>query len=353
MKKPVVLFNVLNAVSTLNQARLFEKLLNERGYDVEYYSSIPYPRARQEEVKGIWYFTLALAPWITNVTYSYFLVQKPQIVYVTIEGVPSKGNFMYSNVTRIPLIANSRFTKEMLEKAKLKVIDVIHHAIDWELSGKAIQESQKLREYLKRLYNDHVLLLYVGRHDPRKGLPILAKAAWILHNRGVRGWTLLLHTEPSAGEIEWPPEARFISHFGSKSWFDILKLMAAVDYFVFPTLCEGFGLPLLEANSVGRPVIHAWIPPLKEFSSQEFNFVFDYLTTELKEAKFANSPSQYFMLHLYPPEWLADMMQYAIQVYTQEKEQYQEYCAKAREHTKAWDYRVVYKKFLKYLKIEE
>ena len=36
---------------------------------------------------------------------------------------------------------------------------------------------------------------------------------------------------------------------------DLLKLMLAADVFTFPSLYEGFGLPILEALSIGLPVI--------------------------------------------------------------------------------------------------
>jgi len=45
---------------------------------------------------------------------------------------------------------------------------------------------------------------------------------------------------------------------------DLLRLYQAAEALVFPSLCEGFGLPILEAMACGTPVITSDVPALRE-----------------------------------------------------------------------------------------
>ena len=106
--------------------------------------------------------------------------------------------------------------------------------------------------------------------------------------------------------------------------------------------CEGFGLPVLEAMSVGTPTLHTWCPPFTEFSSDEFNFVWEYDTIQLVDTKM----SQYFVMHEYDPLYLADSIKDAIDCYVNDHETYEEYRIKALEHAVKWDYRLLYTELL-------
>jgi hypothetical protein len=46
------------------------------------------------------------------------------------------------------------------------------------------------------------------------------------------------------------------------------------------------------------------------------------------------------------------MMAFAIDVKNTKPEEYQEYCAKAKEHAKKWDYHNTYPKLLSYLGVK-
>jgi len=80
---------------------------------------------------------------------------------------------------------------------------------------------------------------------------------------------------------------------------------------------------------------------------KDFNFVFDYVEERLVN----QGHVQYWVFHEYPPEFLADMIDYAIDVYLNKKDEYNEYCIKAREHALKWDYRLIYPKLLKHIGI--
>jgi len=342
-----VLISVLKAVSTINQADMIKLLLQEKGYEVEFKSTISMYDYKQDDVYGMLFFQLATAPFLMDAVVPYLFSDKPKVVYVTIEGIPTKANFLHTNIPKMNFIANSHFVAECLQKAGLNVIDVVHHAINPKDIQIALKYAEVVRKELNREYGDRCKLLYVGRHDPRKQLQKLSLAVNILNEQNVKDWILLLHTDASARPLFEKDNCHVISQFGSKRYVDTLALMAACDYLVFPSVCEGFGLPVLEANALGKPVLHCWFPPLSEFSSDEFNFTWEY---DLKEAVNQGNV-QYWIFHNYPEFVLADVMKWAIDVFHNSKQKYQEYCKKAKEHAKKWSYRKIYPRLLRHLNI--
>jgi len=348
MYEGIVLASVLNSSSTNNQFGLISKLFEENNILMKRVTTVANPELEKDDVLGAFWFQLASAPFIQDAVVPYLFSNKPRIVYVTIEGVPRKGNYIHTNIPRMKFTAVSKFVAKCLTLAGLKVERITHHAIDVQISKNAVKQSDTLRRQLENEYKERVKFLYVGRHDPRKGLKNLATAIKILNDKGLSDkFVVLLITNPEA-EILFKdlPNTNLIKHEGSLVYADVLKFMASVDYGVFPSFAEGFGLPVLEQNSVGKPVVHAWFEPLSEFSSQDFNFVFDFI--EIQPVKCG--VTQDWLFHLYPPEYLAEMMADAIDVYYNNRKEYEEYCKKAMEHTKKWDYKKIYKPFVERFK---
>jgi glycosyltransferase involved in cell wall biosynthesis len=102
-------------------------------------------------------------------------------------------------------------------------------------------------------------MLYVGTLEPRKNLSTLLRAYACLPQRdrvklvlaGGRGWQMaqtlgLIEAWGLAQDVILPG---YISHDMLPLWYN------AADIFVYPSLYEGFGLPLLEAMACGVPVI--------------------------------------------------------------------------------------------------
>jgi len=275
----------LIASSIINQANMIKKLIEKAGYECELKSCLRLQDLRDPDNYGFLYFTLATVSFLSGHTYvmleNKLRFHKPMALYVTIEGVPTKANIHNSNMPKLDYIANSNFTKECLERQGLRVIDVVHHAVDMDLCDKARELSSLTRRTLDHQFGDRVKILYVGRNDPRKNLQTLSRAIDMVNERSKDKYVLLLHSDPNAKELFKQENVVQIGMFGSRDYQYVLSLMAACDYVVFPSRSEGFGLPVLEANAVGKPVIHCWFPPLSEFSSKDFNFVFDYVEERL------------------------------------------------------------------------
>ena len=343
----------LLATSILNQTKLIKKLAEEKGHEVILRNYVGVQDLMAHLADAYLWFTVAAGYFLADHVTSYLMCRDRKAWYVTIEGIPSRDYIIHSNIARAEFIANSRFTAWCLSRAGLKVIDIVHHGIDPADVEAAKQLGEMLRKKLEQEAGDRVKLLYVGRVDPRKGLDKLARAIEILNQKRPNDFVLYMVTQNVSDEnlqrLLAQPNVKLVFEFGSKSHRYVLAFMYACDYLVFPSKSEGFGLPVLEANAVGRPVIHVWMPPLEEFSSKEFNFVFPYADQTYVKIR----SGQYWVMHEYEPEWLADMIEYAIDVYKNSRAEYEEYCHKAEEHAKQWDYRKVYQKLLRHLGLEE
>jgi len=235
----------LKAVSILNQAALVEKLLKDRGYDVEYRRGITAWEIRDEELKSLLIMTVAAPAHVHEYIWVFHYAKrdagKPVALYVTIEGIPYKAAIQGSGLERLEYIANSEFTADCLRKVGLNVIDVIHHAIDMDLAKKVISETEKRRNpfdrFLERRFGDICKLIYVGRHDPRKGLPLLAEAMRMVHKKWKDKYVLVMISEPEAKKYFEGLNVYWLTNFGNLTYEHTLMAMKACDYLVFPSMC--------------------------------------------------------------------------------------------------------------------
>ena len=109
------------------------------------------------------------------------------------------------------------------------------------------------------------VLLYVGGIDPRKNVPFLIE----VFSELVRIWPrrekpILLLCGDNKGDEHYAALSRQIDELGLSQFVRELgfvedeklpSLYGAADCFVFPSLYEGFGLPVLEAMACGVPVV--------------------------------------------------------------------------------------------------
>ena len=100
-------------------------------------------------------------------------------------------------------------------------------------------------------------LLWCGTFEPRKNLPGLLEAFALVAGTdptlhlvlvGPAGWGEALAVRPG-------PWAARVHEVGRLSSDDLRVAYAAATAFAFPSTWEGFGLPVLEAMSVGTPVV--------------------------------------------------------------------------------------------------
>jgi glycosyltransferase involved in cell wall biosynthesis len=134
--------------------------------------------------------------------------------------------------------------------------------------------------------------LYLGVVQPRKNLHRLVVAVSLLRGFGMwkKGWELVI-----AGKLGWYYEhlmkavcelglgdvVKFIGYVEDEH---LRHLYACARVFVYPSLWEGFGLPVVEAMACGTPVVTSDLGALKEIAEGAALLVNPYDVTSLANA---------------------------------------------------------------------
>ena len=113
-------------------------------------------------------------------------------------------------------------------------------------------------------------LLFVGRLEERKNIVRIIEAFEILKEKYGMPHKLVLAGKPGYGyasirlkikNSEYQEEIRELGYVGEEEKRELLR---NADIFLFPTLYEGFGLPVLEAQAAGVPVVASNLGSLPE-----------------------------------------------------------------------------------------
>jgi glycosyltransferase involved in cell wall biosynthesis len=146
-------------------------------------------------------------------------------------------------------------------KIKAEKIRVIYHGFDGNIFKK--ERDFKKEEEIKNKFNIcGKYILYIGAIQPRKNLKILIEAFEKIKKDekntdlklvliGEKAWMW----EDIFKKINGSPYKEDIIASGKIKFEDIGHLMRGAEIFCFPSLYEGFGIPVLEAMAARVPVI--------------------------------------------------------------------------------------------------
>jgi glycosyltransferase involved in cell wall biosynthesis len=171
------------------------------------------------------------------------------------------------------IIAVSQFTRDEIircYKIDPEKVEYAHNAVAGSFLAQTYSKNEL--EKIRQKYNlPQKYIFYIGTLQPRKNLPILIEAYAKIKGQ-LPGMKLVLGG--GKGHNYDPKIDETIKHFALKENEIILpgfipeeerKAIALMaDCFCFPSLYEGFGIPILEAFSAGVPCIVSDIPPHRE-----------------------------------------------------------------------------------------
>ena len=158
------------------------------------------------------------------------------------------------------LVTTPRGRAEVLARApgaRVRVIPLgVEAAFFDEVSAAHIERVRRKYELPPRF------LFFLGNFEPKKNLPNLLRAL-----RMLPGAPPLV---VAGGLAPWPAVQRRLGNVQQLGFVprgDVPALLRSCEIFCFPSLCEGFGLPILEALAVGAPVVASSAVPLPNLQS--------------------------------------------------------------------------------------
>lgn len=175
------------------------------------------------------------------------------------------------------IIGVSRFTRDEIIRhygISPRKVNFICNAAGDNFRERNFSEEELLS--VRKKYNlPEKFFLYIGTHQPRKNLPLLIKGFAKIKNR-LPGVKLVLAGNKTARnfdrkidetvkKLHIQKDVIFPGYIGEEDKPALFKLARV---FVFPSLYEGFGIPLLEAMSQKTPVLASDIPPFREVAGE-------------------------------------------------------------------------------------
>jgi len=168
------------------------------------------------------------------------------------------------------IIADSRSTADDLlsqfPDASRGKVEVIHLGVGPEYRP---ADAETVAEIRRELGAPEGYLLFVGTLEPRKNLPTLLNAWEVLRDAdpdfpplllaGGTGW----HSDKVQRRIE-RLTGHGVRHLGRPSDAELVRAYQGATAFAYPSLYEGFGLPVLEAMACGVPCVTADVSSLPE-----------------------------------------------------------------------------------------
>ncbi|KKL73846.1 hypothetical protein LCGC14_2070810 [marine sediment metagenome] len=172
------------------------------------------------------------------------------------------------------IIAVSKYTAERLNchfEDTTGKVRVIHPGIDAVFTDESDDNRQA---EVRAKYNlPQKYILFVGNIEPKKNVVALLKASELLEDMG------LSHKLVLAGKRSWKSK-HVLEEINTQSKAnkvvvtqyvlqeDLPFIYQMADVFVFPSLCEGFGFPPLEAMACGTAVIATGVGVLRELTDE-------------------------------------------------------------------------------------
>lgn len=171
------------------------------------------------------------------------------------------------------IVAVSEFTRrEIIRHYALpqEKVAVVYNAVSEDVSGRKVKEQDILA--VKRRYGiEGDYILYIGTLQPRKNIPMLIRSFAKLKEK-IPAAKLVIVGDKGAhnadkeidtvlGDLSLEKSVIFTGYVEET---EKAPLLAGAKVFAFPSLYEGFGIPLLEAFAAGTPVVASDIEVLRE-----------------------------------------------------------------------------------------
>lgn len=186
------------------------------------------------------------------------------------------------------IIAISKYTKQdIINRLGInsEKIAAVYEGVEDKF--RVIHNSEKLNSTLKKYELTKPFLFYSGSISPRKNLLRMLKSFYKIKDQ-------IPHNLVVVGAKTWGSDKvyKYISEnlknrvkiLGYVSDEELVDLYNMADMYLYPSLYEGFGLPILEAQACGCPVLTSNVTSCPEVAGDSAMIVNPYSTDEIAEA---------------------------------------------------------------------
>jgi len=171
------------------------------------------------------------------------------------------------NVPRIArhasvVITVSDYERErIIDRLKLPAerVRTVYNACGTHFTSK--RNTEELEAFRKKMNLPQKFVLFLGNTDPKKNLPNVMKALGILKSRGKMNYKLVMpdlggdylkKLLVSQGNTDLLEDIVLTGYIPN---IDLPNLYKLADIFLYPSLRESFGIPIVEAMACGTPLI--------------------------------------------------------------------------------------------------
>ena len=201
------------------------------------------------------------------------------------EFLPNKFAYFYAKfmiwlalkkATKVITVSNNT-KKDILQRFKVdpNKIEVVYNGVGEEF----VKKEKKEIYYLYNKFSipkDKKIIMYVGNLKPHKNLERLLEAYSKIENKEDTCLLLVGKAFEKYNVLEEKEQELNINmqviHTGIVTQEELVDLYNLADLFVFPSLYEGFGLPILEAIACGTPVICSNTSSLPEVGGEYVDY---------------------------------------------------------------------------------
>jgi glycosyltransferase involved in cell wall biosynthesis len=189
------------------------------------------------------------------------------------------------------IVGVSQFTANEVVKyygIKPEKVTWIHNAVSEDYLRQDVSE-ERVIEVRRRYKLPMNYILYMGTLQPRKNLAALVEAYDVIKNRigdtklvlaGGKGHNYDKRIDELIDKYNFMHEVLMPGYIAEE---DKAAVMKGATVFCLPSFYEGFGIPIIEAMSVGTPVVVSDIPAQKEIASDAALFFSPENSVELAE----------------------------------------------------------------------